>query len=86
MLYLSDLAPTQIHNRAHHPAGIYWENWVQAQVAQVVFYATAENRLQFPLFKCCILHKIIIFFTFFFCFQPMCRVRSEAPNLGPRLW
>jgi hypothetical protein len=29
---------------------------------------------------------IYFFFTFYFCFQPMCRVRSEAPNWGPRLW
>jgi hypothetical protein len=28
-----------------------------------------------------------LFFSlyFFFCFQPMCRVRSEDPNFGPRL-
>jgi hypothetical protein len=30
--------------------------------------------------------SILFFFTFFFCFQQMWRVRSEAPNLGPRLW
>jgi hypothetical protein len=26
-----------------------------------------------------------LFFNFFFCFQPICRVRSEAPNLLPIL-
>jgi hypothetical protein len=36
---------------------------------------------------CFLLHPFQVFFyTFCFCFQPMCRVRSEAPNWGPRLW
>jgi hypothetical protein len=32
------------------------------------------------------LNYFSFFLSFFFCFQPMCRVRSEAPNWGPRLW
>jgi hypothetical protein len=44
LLHILDLAHIQIHNHAYSLVGIYFEITVQAQVAQVVSYTTAENR------------------------------------------
>jgi hypothetical protein len=61
VLHFLDFAHIQIHNHACSLVGIsFLENWVQAQVAQYVFYTTAENWQQWPCVKCCVLHKITV--------------------------
>jgi hypothetical protein len=47
----------QFHDHACNLVGIYFD---EAEVTQVVFYTTANNRKLLLVFKFCILHNIIV--------------------------
>jgi hypothetical protein len=49
------------------------------QLLEVQFLSQTTQVLMIVL-KTVDTNETVVFFTFFFCFQPMCRVRSEAPN------
>jgi hypothetical protein len=44
------------------------------------------RRSQSELLLSCTLSNLPMLNYIFSCFQPKCRVRNEAPNLGPRQW
>jgi hypothetical protein len=67
LLHFSDLAPTQIHNHAYSPVGIYFERTVYKHKWHKFYFTlqqtTDNNGL---VLKCCILHKIIVTYIYRF--------------------
>jgi hypothetical protein len=61
LLHFSDLTPIKIHNHAYNPVGIYFEK-TGYKHTRCKLYFTQQQRTDNSglVFKCCILHKIIV--------------------------
>jgi hypothetical protein len=57
LLHFLDLAPTQIYNYAYSLVGVYSE---KTGYKHKLFYTKQKTDNNGLVFKCCILHKIIV--------------------------